>query len=183
MKQSASRPALIYLLLFLIFLYPSYSLSETPPQNTSDNISAAGRIKIRSDQLEIDDKLNLITFTGNVFAKRDTFTIDCHQILLHYKENKDKTDSKNSGTGIEKIIATGKVKISREDGSIATADRAVYYEEIDKLVLTGNPVIQQDNNFVEGTSITLFLNEIRSIVENAKAVLYSPTEEGDLLGR
>lgn len=183
MKQSVSKSTLIYLLPLLILLYPAYVLSEAPPQDTSDNFSPAGQIKISSDKLEIDDKLNLITFTGNVLAKRDTLTIDCQEILLHYKKDNDKTDSQKASTGIEKIIATGKVKISRSDGSIAMADKAVYYQEIDKLVLTGKPVIQQGNNFVEGKSITLFLKENRSIVENAKAVLYSPTEEGNLLDR
>ena len=36
------------------------------------------------------------------------------------------------------------------------------------MVLTGNPVVKQGNDFVEGSTITLFLKEERSIVESSE---------------
>ena len=48
------------------------------------------------------------------------------------------------------------------------AEKAVYYQNDEKVVLTGKPVVKRGNDFVEGSKITLFLKEKRSIVEGAE---------------
>jgi lipopolysaccharide export system protein LptA len=183
MKRFVFQSILTYLLPVLILSYPAKALSETPPQDISNDAAKTSQIQVSSDTLEIDNKLNLVTFTGNVYAKRDAFTINCEKMFIHYKKIEGKTDPQNTNSGIEKIIATGEVKISRSDGSLAMADKAVYYQDNDELVLTGKPVVKQGDDFVEGSSITLFIKENRSIVKDAKAVLYSKTEEGNPLDR
>jgi len=68
---------------------------------------------------------------------------------------------------IEKIIAKGDVKITRSSGGLATAEEATYYWDEERVVLTGKPVVQQGEDFVEGTIVTLLLKENRSIVEGS----------------
>ena len=80
-------------------------------------------------------------------------------------------------TKILKIIATGQVRISRAQGGLATSEKAVYYEDDEKIVLTGKPVVRQGNDFVEGDRITIFLKENRSVVESSlgkkvKAIIF-----------
>jgi lipopolysaccharide export system protein LptA len=70
---------------------------------------------------------------------------------------------------ISKIEATGRVKIEKQDGR-ATCQRAVYYEEDKKLVLTGEPVAWQKGTRVTGKQITMFLEEDRSLVEGGSHV-------------
>ena len=70
---------------------------------------------------------------------------------------------------ISKIEATGRVKIEKQDGR-ATCQRAVYYEEDKKIVLTGEPVAWQKGTRVTGKQITMFLEEDRSLVEGGSHV-------------
>jgi lipopolysaccharide export system protein LptA len=62
------------------------------------------------------------------------------------------------------------------------SEKAVYYENDEKVVLTGSPVVKQGNDFVEGSKITLYLKEKRSTVEGSekekvRAVLHPRSEK------
>jgi len=55
----------------------------------------------------------------------------------------------------------------------AMAEKAVYYREAEKIVLTGSPRVWENDNMVSGKTITVFLEEERSVVEESvKAVFY-----------
>jgi lipopolysaccharide export system protein LptA len=68
---------------------------------------------------------------------------------------------------IEKIVAQGDVKITRQSGGLATAEEATYFWDEERVVLTGKPVVQQGDDFVEGTVVTLLLKENKSLVEGS----------------
>ena len=170
----------ILLISFLIFLYPTVLLSEISQKETKKVDSDP--ITIRSNSLEIDNKKNIVTFSENVDAKTPDFTITCHKMLVFYHDKPSLKDSGKEEIRIEKIIATGDVKINRPDGGLATAEKAVYYQNDEKVVLTGKPVVRQGNDFVEGSKITLFLEEKRSVVEGSegrkiRAVLFPRSEK------
>jgi lipopolysaccharide export system protein LptA len=137
---------------------------------------------INSKTLEMDEVSKVVTFTGDVNAKKGDFIIDCQKMLVYYKKSgKDKTIIENE-TKILKIVATGQVRISRAQGGLATAEKAVYFEDDEKIVLTGKPVVKQGNDFVEGDSITIFLKENRSVVESSigkkvKAIIFPKSEK------
>jgi lipopolysaccharide export system protein LptA len=88
-------------------------------------------------------------------------------------EKKPKTGKEGMPTvsdrTISKIEATGRVKIEKQDGR-ATCQRAVYYEDDKKIVLTGEPVAWQKGTRVTGQRITMFLEEDRSLVEGGSHV-------------
>jgi lipopolysaccharide export system protein LptA len=132
-------------------------------------------IVIRSVSMEIDNKKRVVVFTGSVEAKKEDMLIRCQKMSVHYQDKGPEKASENKGFKIDRIIAKGEVKIDREGGS-ATADEAVYYEDEEKLVLHGNPKVKQGEDYVEGSIITVFLKEDRSVVEGGgdqkvKAVL------------
>jgi len=124
-------------------------------------------IVINSDRLEIDDELKRITFTGNVVATHGELKIRCEKMVVYYlASNKSNTET---GSKIHKIVCTGNVRIYRgKQGGIATSSKAVYYQDQDKLVLTGKPVVKQGKDFVEGDRIIIYLKQNRSIVESSK---------------
>ena len=127
----------------------------------------AQAIVIKSDSIEIDNQKKTVVFSGNVDARRDDMAIACEKMVLYYQEvpagkGGDKTELK-----IDRITALGGVKITRREGGLATADQAVYYQESEKVVLTGKPRVTQGNDSVEGNVITLFLRENRSTVEGS----------------
>jgi len=124
-------------------------------------------IVIKADSLEIDNQKRLVTFTGNVDARTDDLIITCEKLFLDYTGSVPKDSSQKSSVQMEKITAKGMVKITRPDGGLATAEEAVYLQKEGRVVLTGKPQVKQGDDFVEGSKITLFLNEDRSIVEGS----------------
>jgi len=165
--------SLFSLLAILVFS----SLSADAAQKVLER--AVGQsIVIKSDSLEIDNQKRLVTFTGNVDAHADDLIITCEKLFVQYAGSMQKDSSQKNSMKMEKITAKGTVKITRPDGGLATAEEAVYFQKEGKIVLTGAPQVKQGDDFVEGSKITLFLNEDRSIVEGSdgkqvKAVISS----------
>lgn len=169
----------VSLLIFCVNAVPAFS----GELDRKGGFKAQGKIVITSDTLEMDNIKKMVTFTGTVNAKNDDFTMDCEKMIVYYKSSPAKKGSEETSSEIDKIVATGKVKIIRSLGGTASADKAVYYQISEKFVLTGDPVIKQDNNYVEGHRITVFIKEDRSVVEGsgenrAKAVIFPGQEKG-----
>jgi lipopolysaccharide export system protein LptA len=137
-------------------------------------------IVIKSNTLEFDHQSKMVTFSGNVEAKRDDWTIASQKMVVYYgekskgaaqKENmkieKIVDSTQQQSMKIEKIVAQGDVRITRQSGGLVTAQEATYYWDEERVVLTGKPVIQQGDDFVEGNVVTLLLKENRSLVEGS----------------
>jgi lipopolysaccharide export system protein LptA len=143
---------------------------------------AANPMVIQSNTLEMNDVEKIVTFTGDVHAKRDDFTIACEKMVVFYDKAPSPDRSEEFNSKIKRIVATGKVRIDRAEGGTATAEKGEYFQDEEKLVLTGRPVVKQGNDFVEGNQITLFLRENRSVVEGSenqrvKAIIFPKGNE------
>ncbi len=149
----------------LIMMFPSSVLPEAPQKQ--NKVGDTRQMVIRSNTLEIDGSQNIVivTFLGDVDAKGDDFTINCQKMVVYYNNNPNGNDSGKEKSSIEKIIATGGVKISQPDGGLAMAEKAIFYQNDEKVVLTGKPKVKQENYFVEGCRVILFLKEKRYVVE------------------
>lgn len=173
MKSYRYSPTLFFLI--LIVMFSTSAGSEERFAKALEN-AGSGPIVITSDTLELDNSRNMVTFSGKVEAKRADFTITCQKMIVRYNDQKPGKAGGKVEMKINEIIATGQVKITRPDGGVAMAEKAIYYEKDQKVILTGNPVVKQGKDFVEGSRITLFLREKRSLVEGSaghrvKAVL------------
>jgi lipopolysaccharide export system protein LptA len=133
-------------------------------------------IVVTSDTLEADNKAKVAVFTGNVVAKqvqeRGPLFIYCHQLIVYYIDDQEKksepaaASEKKSPTQqnkIDKIIATGKVKIVQGE-DVATGETATFYNDEQKIVLVGDPKVWQGKNLVKGEEITVWIRENRSLV-------------------
>ena len=80
-----------------------------------------------------------------------------------------------SNRSVSMIEATGRVKIEKAEGR-ATCRKAIYYEDEEKIVLTGDPVAWQKGTRVTGKKITMYLAEDRSVVEGGSRVLIDESE-------
>ncbi len=150
---------------FWVLLFAPNASGQTLKKALGD--SQGQPIVINSNSLEFDHQRKMVTFSGNVEAKREDWTILCQKMFVYYGEN-GKESSQKESVKIEKIIAKGGVKITRASGGLATAEEATYYWDEERVVLTGNPVVHQGDDFVEGTVVTLLLKENRSIVEGSR---------------
>ena len=79
-----------------------------------------------------------------------------------------------SNHSVSRIEATGHVKIEKENGN-AICQKAVYFTDDEKIVLTGDPVAWEKGTRVSGKQITVYLAEDRSVVEGGSHVRF----EGD----
>lgn len=168
MRGLRFKPFFLFAALLFGLLVPGPVGSEAvkkPPEKTEP-----GPIVIKSKTLEVNDKTKVVTFQGDVIAevstKSDEFVIDCQKLVVYYITQPSRQQKAEAETKIDRIVATGKVIFKRSRGGMATAEKAVYYYQDEKVVLTGKPVIKQEKDFVEGDKITIFLEENRHVVES-----------------
>jgi lipopolysaccharide export system protein LptA len=131
-------------------------------------------LRITSQQLEADNKSQIITFTGNVVAKQGEMTIYADVTKVFYEKKGEENE-------IREIVATGNVKI--QDGDrLATGQKAVFMNAEQKIILTGNPKVWQGKDMVSGEKIIVLLEEDKSFVESGpdqrvEVVLYPKGEQ------
>lgn len=98
---------------------------------------------------------------------------DHHESVRNSSARKEPSAvSPMSNRSIQRIEATGDarpVKIKYENGN-ATCQKAVYFVDGEKVVLTGDPVAWERGTRVSGRQITIFMAEERSVVEGGSHV-------------
>jgi lipopolysaccharide export system protein LptA len=120
-------------------------------------------------------KESLIVFTGNVVARQNNSVQYADRMEVYLDEKGDR---------IVRTVSTGTVKIITRDCRTGTARRAEYYDVEQRVLLTGNARVWQDDNVVSGDTITIFLSQDRSVVqggrqERVKAVFHPRDEKKD----
>jgi len=128
-------------------------------------------IAITSDTLEAINKRNTVVFRGNVEAKQGRLRIYCDIMTVLYSSD---------GKGIIKITADRNVRIIHEgDGKsgatsekiTATCQRGIYYSEEGRIDLTGAPVVKRGQDTVLGDKISVYLDDNRFTVRQAKVTI------------
>lgn len=166
MKYMKRNPFGLFLIIILCVV-SGYTAEAIDVRKSVSN-NEQDPIIIKSNTLEVNEAMKVVTFAGEVNAKNKDFVMDCQKMVVHYKNRPSKDNAEQVETTIDRIIATGHVNINRVQGGTATANEAVYYLQEEKIVLTDNPVVKQGNDVVEGDRITIFLKENRSVVESGK---------------
>ena len=149
-------------------------------QNASDK----GAIHIKSDLMEVLDQKGTVVFTGHVVATRDDMVIDADRLEVFYSKREQQqtktAQAQDDKKSIDRIVATGHVRVTK-GGKVATGEKAIYEKQAEKITLVGSAQVWDGPNRVKGETITMFLNENRSIVqgggkEKVEAVVY-PSEK------
>ena len=118
---------------------------------------------ITSTRLSFDQQKRQAVFDKNVVVTDREIKIlaDCLKVFFT-EDNK-----------VDRIEAEGRVTILRNDLK-ATGEKATYDIKEGKLQLTGNPLIQRDQDQLTGKTITLWRNSQRILCEpNARLVIDS----------
>jgi len=119
-------------------------------------------IVVTSDRMEADELGSTVTFIGAVTLKKETMTLTSDQVVVFYDpDNKE----------VREIQARGNVAV-RQEGRVALANNAVYTSKDEKIVLTGEPRIIENENELRGERITLFMRSERSIIEGGNVLFY-----------
>ena len=142
-----------------------------------------------SQRMTFKNQESQAVFDGAVVLTRGTLVVYSDRMVVSFRNQE--ADPKKSGEpgkgqptpakgpdtvsnrAVTQIEATGRVKIERDAGN-ATCQKAVYYRDEDKIVLTGDPVAWDKGTRVSGKRITMFLAEDRTVVEGGSHVRIEP---------
>ena len=116
-------------------------------------------LTVDADKMERFGKASLVIFSGDVVARRDNSVEYADRVEVYMDEKGDR---------IMRTVSTGSVRIITKDCRTGTAQRAEYFDLDQRVVLSGNARVWQDDNVVSGDTITIYVAQDRTIVEGGK---------------
>ncbi len=128
---------------------------------------ASSPIHIEADRMISQEQKNSVVFLGNVDAKQGDLTIRCEEMTVYYTQDKSKKKTRGGSNEVKKLVCRKKVEITQGDW-LGTGNRMDYLSKDRKVILSGNAKAWQGPNMVSGKTITYYLDEKRSIVEQDK---------------
>ena len=160
----SALPLLIMLSVFAGERHNAVALETIGPNDTNHT---SDRIRITADKLVVKVDAAEIEFIGNVKTTQADAVITSDRLKIIYDPDALKTSTPgNKKESIKKIIATGHVKIIRDDIQAET-DRAEYTIKSKILVLLGEQSkVSQGSNSISGTKFILYRTEGKLSVES-----------------
>jgi lipopolysaccharide export system protein LptA len=151
--------------------------------------SPAVPLSITSKSMVAKHLDRLVIFEGNVVLSKGDFTLTANRLEVTLapedtgSHTMDKTQepfflASKGKEAISLIEAIGDVQIAQGDRH-GKAERAVYDQKDEKVILTGHPEVWEKDYRVKGKKMIFFLNEQKNVVEDGTAVVY-PDSAGDL---
>ena len=167
-SKKLALPA-IFILLFMSCLTVTAEESDAP-------------IHIEADRMISQEDANSVVFLGNVDAKQGDISIRSDEMTVYYTQQK-KSSGKEGSSQVHRLICKKNVEVVQEDW-LGTGNRMDYFAKDRKVILTGNAKAWQGQNMVTGKTITYYLDEKRSIVEQdqskpgrVKAILHPDSDK------
>ena len=120
------------------------------------SISNSKEINISSDELVIDRKNNISTFSGNVYAFEKNLEIWADQLTVKFDYEKNE---------VEEIYAEQNVKIAREN-IIATGNTGFYYPVNNEIKMLNDVEVIENENFVRCDELVLDITNSISIMKS-----------------
>jgi lipopolysaccharide export system protein LptA len=135
-------------------------------------------VTVDSDKMERFGRESLVIFSGNVVARQNNSVQYADRMEVYLDEKGDR---------ILRTVSTGNVRIITRDCRTGTAHRAEYHDLEQRVVLSGNARVWQEDNVVSGESIVIYLSQDRSVVqggtqERVKAIFYPRDEKKEREG-
>ncbi len=147
---------------FFLFFLVLYSNSPASGQKEDQNHPT----DITSDKMTYAGRDNLVVFSGNVHVLRPDFELWSAELRVFLKPGQE-DDSPDQQENIEKIVATGNVRI-KSDGREGYSDLLTYFPDEGIARLEKNPRLVENQNSVEGEIIIL------NMTDNTSEVLGGP---------
>lgn len=136
-------------------------------------------IEITSDHMRSMDSGKKIIFSGNVVGVWGDLEIRSDVFELYTsKEKKTTGGGITGGQTLEEVIAIGNVRITSGTKK-AKGDRAIYYVDQRKIVLTGSPKASawEEGNIIEGKEMIFLLDEDRIVVNGRVEMKFFPKKK------
>ncbi len=149
---------------------PAHGAGAKPRKSTSPMGEKMGKsespIHITAERMEAKQEERSVLFEGNVHVQQDDLTLTGNRLkvvaLPGDKSNAEASPEKTDK--IDYIEVDGNVKVTQKD-QLARAERAIFYQREQKIVLHGRPMVMKGQDKIEGNLITIYLKQGRSVVE------------------
>ena len=139
----------------MITVLTIFNAAADDKPRTLPNTAEKDKIYITANSLITESESGFAEFSGNVRAVQGKTVIIADRLKIFYRQGpKKKENPTAAGTSIEKIVATGNVKITFDD-KVAVTQQAVYLTETRVLILTGpNSKVTSNKDSISGDKIT-----------------------------
>ena len=144
-----------FIISIAVLVLPAFTALAAPKPQVK------GPITVTSETLTADNRAHTALFEKNVVARTPDMTLYADNMLVFYTEK---------GGDVTKIEATGNVRLYK-DSRVITSQKATYFAGEGKVVFTGEPRAVDGKNVVTGSTMTYFIDQDRSYVENSKVIL------------
>ncbi|XPV77751.1 MAG: LptA/OstA family protein [Desulfovibrio sp.] len=140
-------------------------------------------VRITADKMTYNEAKGTVAFLGNVKADHAGL-IMTSDALTAYLSKKNTANTSNKKTGeIERIEATGDVKMRNDQDTSGSCGRLIYFVPESIISMRENPILMQKENKVQGKEIRFYVNESRSEVisgggKQVEAVFFAPNALG-----
>ena len=137
-------------------------------------------IDIDATRLNVDDRAKQAVFKGDVRAVQGDFVVRTSELRTYYTgaagltEPASATDQK-APAQVSRIEASGKVIVTSKNGQKATGDQAVYNVKDNQVVLTGNVILNQGKNTVQGNRLSIDMVTGESVIDSDASGAWSAT--------
>ncbi len=186
------KSALPFLVIMAVAVWAAFSFPPRPVsgQDILHGLKGkGGPIEITSDRLDAYNEKKMVVFSGNVVATQEDKTIYADTLNIIYKKEPGKTKAQagkkpeTAGGELDRIEAAGNVRIVQQN-RLVTGEKAVYLQNEQKIIVTGNPVLKEGENVIRGERVVVLLDENKGIVESSKqkrvtAVINPPADDKD----
>jgi lipopolysaccharide export system protein LptA len=117
-------------------------------------------VKIRAVSLEIRDKDNMATFTGDVYVLQGDTEMRCKVLVVSYEAETRMANAAAEGPAgdrqVRQIEAKGDVVVVQKDQN-ATGDAATFNMRENTVTLVGNVVVTRGSNVLRGQRLVVDL--------------------------
>lgn len=124
-------------------------------------------VKVEADRLEVREKDQAATFTGNVQVTQGESQLRAQALTVHYDASGGSGATDSGGRQIRRFEAVGGVQVTAKNQR-ATSDRGVFDMPSNTVVLTGNVVVAQGSNVIRGDRLIVDLTRQTSRVETSQ---------------
>lgn len=178
--QSLLGIAISSALLLGLSLSPTWASAEEAANNAQTNkeqgLFSADFNKaptyIKSKKMTLFSQDRKVEYQDNVEVLHEDMKLTCDKLEALYTEQ----------NAIDKIFAYDNVFITRENGTQARSEKAVYEKATEVVTLTINPEVQENGSVVTADTIRIYLQEDRSEAEGevrVKLVQQEPEKKGE----
>jgi len=159
---------MINIVSILLLLIASPLMAEDSSNLAEKEIKSNVPVQITSKKMMVNNADKIMTFDDDVKVIKGDMTMTSNRVKIYFKTSSSTLNRQE----ISVIEAEGNVHVVRGNRE-AKADKAVYNQDDETVVLTGSPEGWDNQYRITGTKMTIYLKQDRSFIEGSH-IIFTP---------